>query len=357
MATHHTLIEEGIPDLIVTDQLPTVVAAEIDFLAGRFAQWTDRGGPMLRARAWVGLGGESEAAALVDALDASALEVNELAAGAWAVARIGPRPAAAALLDALRRESTFLAAGDVPLGPRALAEGPLLAALGDLAGAEARLGEAVVAGDARAPLWGALARVELARVKISVRTAGNPEDAAAGHDIERLLDSATLFFRAGGYRSMLSRIAELVTPPGAPVLGAPNVGRLLPGRPWRVGFGVVADVPLRRSKGLVAIRHLVQNPGRPIPAIELDRLVNGGSEDPTAAARLAADPGDASVEEIRATLFDETVRSRVGKLLNRAVRRLEDEQPLLGAHLRVSLRIGHVCRYDPSDAGPVVWRV
>lgn len=359
MRPDHELIERGIPDLIDPEGLPPGVAAEIDFLADRCARWIDRGAPMVQARARVAVGDDDGARALLALADLSALDPQERTAAAWAVSRIGSPAMAEALLDALGDEPDLVVAGVVPLGPRALAEGPLIAATGDLTGAIERLTQAVVVGDARAPVWGALARVELARVRLCASAVGGLASTAPGPDADQLLNAATLFFRAGGYHGLSARIGRLTQPDGhAPPLGGPTVGRLRPGRPWRIGFGVMGDTARRESKGLVMIRHLVQHPGRPMPAIALDRLARGvdAAAIIDAAARLRADADGASAE-IRALLFDDGVRSRVGKLLSRTVEGLTDDQPLLAAHLRATLHTGHVCRYDPPPGLPVVWSV
>lgn len=362
MVARHDEIERGIPDLIATDRLPAVAAAEVDFLAGRCGNWLDLGGPMVRARARVCLGREAEAIDLIERSIGDTRDPQEIVAGAWAVSRVGPRRAAEDLLAALDRSAPFLFESDVPLGPSALAQGPLLAAMGDLDSAEARLNEAVEQGDRRAPVWGARARIELARIKMSRRAAGDL-DAGLSADIDHLLSSATLFFRAGGYHFMQTMTDELAATTEVPTLGAPNVGRLRPGRPWQVGFGVAADVAMRPAKGLTALRHLVENPGRPVPAVELDQLVNGGDVTllDELRGRLAdRDPEVSSDEyfsaEIRSALFDEKTRSRVGKLLARSIRRVTDEHPLLGSHLSAHVRAGHLCRYDPSDVDPVIWK-
>ena len=45
---------------VAPSPLEPVVAAEIDFLAGRFREWTGRGSPPLRARAAAAAGDEAE---------------------------------------------------------------------------------------------------------------------------------------------------------------------------------------------------------------------------------------------------------------------------------------------------------
>ncbi|MEO0495293.1 MAG: hypothetical protein AAF081_17945, partial [Actinomycetota bacterium] len=281
----------------------------------------------------------------VAALDPVELSGNALSAGAWAVSRVGSAPLASAFLARLADEPAMLLAGDVPLGPRALAEGPLLAAAGDLRGAADRLRDAIEAGDRRAPLWGALARTELARV-LRCRAA---VDAASDDDlhasIRRLEQSALLFFRAGGYAALASRL-EPDPQPAVDLIGSPMVGVLVAGDWWTVGFGVMAPVEVPASKGLLALRHLVRSPGRPTPVSALDRIADG------AEAALVLSPSDqAAVEALRP---DDATRSRVGKLLGRTRDRLAEIHPLLGAHLRATLTLGDLPRYDPP-ADPAVW--
>ncbi|MEZ5246596.1 MAG: hypothetical protein R2707_15970 [Acidimicrobiales bacterium] len=352
MPAEHDLIERGIPDLIDSDDLAPVVAAEVDFLAGRFAGWAERGSPAVRARAAAASGDEARAAALLADVDLSAGDNQQLASAAWAVSRVGPPSMAETLLVALREQPALLVEDGVPLGPRALAEGPLIAATGDLDSAVVRLEQAIAIGDARAPLWGALARVELARIKLCAEVVGDAGPPTSGPAVDQLLSAAGLFFRAGGYRSLLERTGRLTRPDEhIPPLGGPTVGRLRPGRPWRVGFGVMGDVSQRESKGLAMLHHLVQNPGRPFPAIALDRLVKGGDIEAIMAT------SDAGVDEIRARLYDDAVRSRVGKLLSRTIKGIESDHPLLAGHLRATVRTGHACRYDPPGGRAVVWVV
>lgn len=357
MHAGHRLLERGIPDLVDTAPLPRALAAEIDFLAGRHGSWTNAEAPMLAARALVAEGREREALTLLEAAEPDMLEPQELAAAAWVAARIGTAPTAVALLDALAGLPDFLATDDVPLGPKALVEGPLVAATGDLERARARLAEAVTAGDARAPLWGALARMELARVAACAGAVPCTDEAHDhGQAVAQLVGAAGLFFRAGGHRALLERTQRILDPGDPSPLGAPTTGRLRPGRRWRVGFGVTGDVSVRNAKGLVALRHLVQHPGRTVPALVLDRLA--GVDDPGELDALADALHDADEAAIRDRLMDDGVRSRVGKLLTRTIARLDDAHPLLGAHLRATVHTGHSCRYQPP-AGPasVGWTV
>lgn len=357
MSAGHRLLERGIPDLVDTAPLPRALAAEIDFLAGRNEAWTATDRPMLAARALTASGREGEALALLDAAEPDGLDPQELAAAAWVAARIGSTPTAVALLDALDLHPDFLSTDHVPLGPRALLEGPLLAATGDLDAAQCRLRAAVEAGDARAPLWGALARLELARVVACAGAVASPDDGDDhGRRVAQLVGAAGLFFRAGGHRALLERTQRLLDPGDPAPLGAPTTGRLRPGRRWRVGFGVTGDVSVRDAKGLVALRHLVQHPGRSVPSLVLDRLADGGDPDDLGAlADAFIDVGEA---EIRARLMDDGVRSRMGKLLTRTIARLDDAHPLLGAHLRTSVHTGHSCRYEPPvGVAAIGWTV
>jgi hypothetical protein len=108
----------------------------------------------------------------------------------------------------------------------------------------------------------------------------------------------------------------------------------------------------------------VQNPGRAVPAVVLDAMVNGGSgvdEVLEFAARLRSGEieieDDEAAHEVRTLLRDEVVRSRIGKLLSRTIGRIENEHPLLARHLRSTLRTGHSCRYDPTAGTSVVWNI
>lgn len=81
---------------------------------------------------------------------------------------------------------------------------------------------------------------------------------------------------------------------------------------------------------------------------------------PTEHARLAGlGAGDAAAETdqaglIRERVFDDRARSRVPKLIHRAVARIRTAHGFLGDHLAASISTGYVCRYVPEQ--DVRWR-
>ena len=354
MVAVHDLIERGIPDVIDVAGLDEVIAAEIDHLAGRTDRWRNHASPAIRARALVVEGDVGAARAALAEIDVAATAGTDLAATAWAIGRLGCRELADLALERLAAEPSMLFAGEVPLGPRAGFVGVLLAAKGDLDNAAETLADAVVDGDERAPLWGALARVELARVlrcRAIVGADATDDDSSA---ISSLEQAARLFFRAGGYRSLAERTDALLDPrhvSGA--VGAPNVGWFVPGKRWRVGIGVMAPADVRPSKGLRALHHLIGHPGQPIPAALLDRVAAGDDPD-RVRSQLVASAEDPSAG-LAAALVDEPTRSRVQKLLRRSIDRLDVDHPLLGAHLRATVRTGQLCRYDPPSGSAPRW--
>jgi hypothetical protein len=300
-------------------------------------------------------GDERRANDLLAEIVVAELQGHGLTAAGWAASRVAPAPFAAALLDRVADEPALLRDGDVPLGPRALAEGPLIAATGDLDTAIERLEHAVADGDARAPLWGALARLELARVLRCRAAVGafDPEGDAAA--VRPLAQAAGLFFRAGGYRSLATRLAATLDPaPSSRPLGAPTVARLSRGANWSVGFGVMAPVTVPAAKGLLALRYLVDHAGLGVPATILDTVADGRTPAFSPASLAVAIERDG--EELLVELSDEAIRTRVDKLLRRTIARLADAHPLLGDHLRGSVRIGQLCRYEPTPGSPITWR-
>ncbi len=366
------LLERAIPDVVSTRDLPVPLAAEIDYLAGRTHEWeTERPDlpESVRARA-LALRGETDCAReVLRAMDVSELNTQGLVAAAWAVSRVGPTELVDPLLTRMEEyRDDFLFAGDMPLGPRATVIGLLEATTGRLQPAATALAEAVLVGDARAPLWGALARVEQARVLCcteAVSTAAPTPRSDLPTAAEHCLISATTFFRAGGYQSLLARIDGLCGPyPDGDGLVAPTLGHLIPGPRWTIGFGVEPQATIRKSKGLTALHHLISNRHRTVPAVELDRVVNGG--DARAIADLATagtlevlEDGDGHelADALRELLFDEATRSRVSKLLRRTIVKLGDTHKLLGIHLSEAVHTGHACRYQPTSRLEISWRL
>lgn len=365
MADWSELLEHGIPDLIDAAAHPAPLAAELDFLAGRFEPGATAGADMpatLVARSAAARGDAELARRTLAALDIASLEPQELVAMAWTAARVGPIDVIPPLLGRFATADEFLTDGALPLGPRPTLVGQLHAAHGDVERGVAELEHGIVVGDARAPIWGALARLELARVLLCLGAIDPTRDTSR---IGGLLTSASTFFRAGGYRALLHRCDDLTRPDRA--AGSPLVGELNDCGHWFVGFGVMPTVELRASKGLAALRHLIECAPRAAPALELDRVVNGDDHAAIAAmmtAELGADTAPvgevADVEgiaaDLRGLLFDDAVRSRISKLIHRTIARLDTHHPVLGAHLRHTVHTGHICRYEPIGDHPVRWR-
>jgi hypothetical protein len=351
IGTPHDVLDRGIPDLVATADLPAPLAAEVDYLAGRVRAWTVPRSdvhPGVRARALV-LAGDSEGArrSLSALFSTSAPDwtLQGAVASTWAASRVGP----AEVLDELgplieSSSDEFLVDGDVPLGPRATSSGLLAAARGDLAVAVRDLGGAVLAGDRRAPVWGAVARLELARVLRSSAVRG--EDEVAGR---RALVAARTFFAAGGYEHLRHRIEELDGTPRPVDVAVPRLGHLVPGSAWTVGFGVQPPVAVPTSTGLRALRHLIAHRDRDVLAVELDAVL---SEVPVPDLHALADALDAGGHR---ALMDDRARTRVSKSLRRTIARLGDAHALLGQHLAHTVRTGYRCRYE---GGPgIAWRL
>lgn len=331
------LLEHRIPDVTSTVGLPVRLAAEIDYLAGRVDRWADpdtESMPAISARSLALLGRPADAREVLADIDVETTAIADLAAAAWAASRVGG-PTIASLLSRLETGTADFLDEGLPMGPRRLYVGLLHAARGDLDLATDALSDAVAHGDRRAPFWGALCRLELGRV---LRTAeavpiGDPPPSASP------LTAARTFFAAGGYRSLLQRVQEA----DAPVRATFDVGPQTV-----VGFGVQPSVAIRPSKGLVAIRHLVVNGPRLVPAMELANIVDG--RDMPSRRIDAADSSD----RLRALYFDDRTRSRVTKLLRRTVSKLTETHRLSGVHLEAAIETGHTCRYRPPGA-PVWW--
>jgi hypothetical protein len=362
------LLERGIPDAMSTRELPTALAAEIDFLAGRTDTWaTERTGitASIRARALALRGRFEQAREVMTTLDARDLDVHGLVAAAWAVSRVGPDDLVPSLVARLDRETDeFLSHGNLPLGPRSTVAGLLAAGAGRLDRSVDFFDDAVRVGDARAPLWGALARLEQARVVHCVEAVGMGDDSdiTPSAATDHALISARTFFGAGGYGSLLARCDAVDR--AVDSWSAPGGGRLIPGTGWTVGFGVQPPVEVRPSKGLRALHYLITNRHRAVPAVELDLAADGADPSPIADL-FAAGPLDVFESDdypdlavrLRESLFDEVVRSRITKLLRRTVSRLGESHRLLGAHLSAAIHTGYGCRYQPSAPFTISWQL
>lgn len=349
------LLEHRIPDVVPTDDLPFRIAAEIDFLAGRVDRWLEQSGSVsaaVSARSLAFAGHGAAAHDVLVSLDVDALDRVDLAAAVWAASRVGGM-ALEPLRERVDEEPDGFWPGDVPVGPKALWSGMLRGSAGDLERAAEELGIAVRQGDAQAPLWGALARLELGRVLRTAEAVPIGRLPAASPS----LGAARTFFAAGGYRSLSARIAAI---------DEPVVATLDLGRTARIGFGVQPAVAVRSSKGLKALEHLVRNRGRIVTAAELAVVLDGG--DTGELAGLSSDlwrgalengtlgDGSSLSEDLRRVFFDERTRSRVSKLLRRTIDKLGEAHPLIGRHLTAAVSTGHRCRYEPAGSA-VAWAV
>lgn len=344
------LLDRGTPDVTATDALDVVTACEIDLLAGRTERWTTPGpttphGVAARARV---LAGEPDVARSIldDAPSVDAWSNRALASGAWAISRVGgPRLAAVdAALDRRGSSGAFLSEGEVPLGPVGLFVGLLAAASGDLERSVCCLRDAALVGDGRSPSWGARVRHELVRV---LHDASADGDRAVAAECDAVRTTARMFYVSTGYaheRARLDAIGRREPHPSVTVAGC---GVLLPGPTWTVGFGVQPPATVRRSKGLVAIHHLIRNRHRRMPAVELDAVLQPDAE--RRLACLEADIGRAVESSgeagLRTLLHDDQIRSRVSKLIRRTVSRLGEQHRRLGDHLETMVETGHSCAY------------
>lgn len=354
------LVERGVPDRSPTLDLPAPLARQIDFLAARPGRWVadQETAASVRARALALAGRVEEARAALAGFDPSTATVAELAAACWSASRAGPVVLADPLAAALTGAPAFLTDGEVPLGPRRLAEGLAVATAGRLGEAADLLRRAVEDGDRRAPLWGAVARLELGRVLLGVADVEPGGGATATAEAGAALRSARLFFAASGHDGLRRQVDALLVAPVPDAVARPAVGHLVPGPSWVVGFGVQPTVEVRPTKGLRALAHLVDHRHRPVPALELALLLDG--VDP-GRLRSVGDllrhvrlDGHRPPEGLREALHDERTRWRVSKLLRRTIAGLVSVHPVLAGHLAGTVEIGHVCRYQPSPE--VRWR-
>jgi hypothetical protein len=346
------VLQRRIPDAMSTAGMSDRLAAEIDFLAGRVDRWceiSDSCTPAVAARSLVSAGRRSEAFAVLAKCDPTTAPLTEVAVAAWAASRVGGSFVPTALARLATDTSEFVD-DELPVGPRRMYVGLLHAAQGDLAYAIDELHAAVVVGDARAPLWGALCRLELGRVlrtAEAVPVSGVPSSVPA-------LTAARTFFIAGGYRALVGRVDEACASVPARIEAGPSG--------W-VGFGVQPSTAIRGGKGLVALRYLIDHRDRVVPAAELAAVVDG-RDVPVDVAALAStwafgdDDRESTLagtsETIRGVLFDDATRSRMTKLLRRTISKLSESHRLIAEHLDASIVTGHGCRYRPVGA-PVEW--
>lgn len=401
-------LDRAIPDRTETEDLAATAAAEVDFLAGRTSRWLEedpRVHPGVRARALVAAGRAPEAVALLTELDACEWSPQGLAAATWSASRV-PAPSLHASLEAGIATAAEEATGEfwiqdgTPLCTESTLRGLLAVATGDLEAAVSHLEDAVAQGDRRAPLWGALARMELARVQLTMALAVTGVGSATGevtHDALsrhaaacRNLGVARTFFASGGHEHLSSLTANLMQLTGSPIEWSddeshpppefcgggrqhgpaePTLGILAPEAlssesRWTIGFGVQPPREVATRKGLAALRHLVANRDRQVPAVEIAAVLEGTSNeaDPTwiptnpvlpevliELDRLRcdgpADPSELSIS-LRRLVFDDRERSRVSKLLRRTISTLAEDHRSLAAHLGLNVRTGYLCSYS-----------
>jgi len=350
------LLERRIPDAVSTGDLADAVAVEIDFLAGRSARWCDAlaVSPGLRARALVASGHYDLARTLLDEFDVARVSVQELAAVSWAVSRVGPAGLARALLDLVESRAEEFLVDEVPLGPTKSLVGLLRSTLGDLDGAVEAFEEAAFVGDARAPVWGALARLELSRVwrcRAAVTERGAATEALGA--AEQCTLAARTFLTAGGYQALIERANH----------DAAVAGTFLQGDRWTVGVGVEPAVTIRPSKGLSLLHYLLANRGRAVSAVELKGVLDGAAASELAALASVGLLGEADVNgsdvttELREVLLDDAVRSRVSKLVNRTITKVAKSHRLLGSHLASAVSTGYACQYAPAGVVEISWNL
>lgn len=289
----------------------------------------------------------------LDGLVPAALSPGGAIIAAWAVSRVGPKPLAVELLERLLAVPAEFVVDPVPYGPTSLAIGQMHAVLGDLAAAAEELRTAVAVGDRRAPLWGALARVELARVLRCAEAVGAAAVSPRDGESERTVMAAQTFLTAGGYVALTRRLEADVIGTNS---GGPTRGVLIPGERWTVSFGIEPVSSVRPSKGLTAIRHLVQHRHRSVPAVELARLLAGQSVDDLLEPGVIDDvDGPQNVERLRSVFIDDGARSRVSKLLRRTIDKLGESHGLLAEHLDASVSTGYTCRYVAAGTREPTW--
>lgn len=231
----------------------------------------------------------------------------------------------------------------------------------------------------------------------------------------RLLAAAQTTCRTLGMRALEVRVNVLLemrdgSPPSvAPAANAapPVEGRLsLDGEYWTISYeGRV--VRLRDSKGLRLLSELLTHPGRPLPALDLERL--GAVEgEATARAVAAGDAGElldaearaeyrARLAELREEIDEATAlgdadragarrdeadfimhelsralglggrarvagsvaeraRLNVTRAIRSALQRIAAADPELAQHLSVTVRTGTVCVYTPDPRAAIRWK-
>ena len=181
----------------------------------------------------------------------------------------------------------------------------------------------------------------------------------------------------------------------------------LEGEYWTIGYAGRL-LRLNDSKGLRILARLLAEPGRPFPALDLERIGEGGDQ-PTVRALSAQDGGEllddeartayrARLLELREAVDEEDARDNadeagamreemdvitrelsralglggrsrhagsiaerarlnVTRAVKSAIRRIAVTDAELAAHLEPTVRTGTVCVYSPDPRSPVGWQV
>lgn len=352
MAPAPDLLERHAPDRIETDELSPAVAAEVDFLAGRAQRWSAKpdSPQSVRARALASLGETEAARHALDAVDIASLSAIDVHAAVWAVSRVGtPTQIEDLLARLLDGNDDFVTVDGVPVGMAAVDVGSLQGAQGDLSSARSTLEAAARLGDARSPVWGALARAELARVLQTGELVGQTGD----HGAAEL--AARTFFSATGWQAFLTSHEADLTGKSCPGVASAGSAHLQRGdRYFLVGLGMSPPVRVKASKGFRVLRHLVERPGVEVPALVLGRVADdddaGELLTPELLRQLEDDP-----EGVRLAFRDDRDRSRVSKLLRRTIQQLEATSPTAGRHFAATVTTGHQCCYSPMAKPVLRW--
>ena len=177
-----------------------------------------------------------------------------------------------------------------------------------------------------ASVWAAQTRVDQATMLLRRQRPGDELRAAD------LLRGAAAAYRAMGLPLQLERVARMQPQaPAVPGVGPPASGTWSrEGDHWTVEYGG-AVVRLSDSKGLRYLTRLVRNPNRRFHALEL------AEEEPVG--------GD-----------EERARQAVRRALGSALARLAAAHPVLGEHLRTTVRSGLYSSYVPDPRAPVSWK-
>lgn len=108
------------------------------------------------------------------------------------------------------------------------------------------------------------------------------------------------------------------------------------GEYWLVVFAGVS-ARLRDRRGMRYLAVLLGQPHREVPAFTL------------------CEPGADAAGGQPSPVARERARINVTRALHAALRRIEAYHPVLGAHLRTTVRTGSVCVYRPDPRLPILW--